>query len=130
MQTRESILLVVGGCLLFATGWLLGGGMAISRGEPARVESRAAATDIIKLKKQIQNLQGQQTRLARELDDAQKSQRTVRELKKELETLQGEVAQLKREPRNPLSGPIGVIKNLADAVTGTPSPSPAPTPGP
>ncbi len=128
METRESILLIVGGCLLFALGWLLGGGMAISRGEPARAESRAAATEITKLKKQIQNLQGQQTRLAKELDEAQTSQRTLRELRKELQTVQGEIVKMKREqaPRNPLSGPIGVIRGIADAVAGTPSPEPTP----
>jgi chromosome segregation ATPase len=130
METRGGILLSVGGCLLFALGWLLGGGMSISRGEPARAESRAAADEIQKLKKQVVNLQSQQTRLARELDETQTSQRTIRRLKDDIEALQAEVTKLKQAPRNPLSGPMGVIKDIANVVTGTPSPSPEPTPTP
>jgi uncharacterized protein YlxW (UPF0749 family) len=130
METRASLLLIVGGCVLFALGWLLGGGMAISRGEPARAESKAASSEIAKLKKQVQNLQTQQTRLAEELDEARGSQRTIRRLKDDVEALQSEVAKLKQAPRNPLSGPMGVIKGIADAVTGTPSPSPDPSPTP
>jgi chromosome segregation ATPase len=135
MDTRSgpygNILLTLGGCLLFTLGWLLGGGMAISRGEPARAASKATGAEVAKLKKQIQNLQAQQSRLAEELDQAQTSRRSVRKLTEEVESLQSEVSKLKRETlKNPLTNPAGVIKNLADAVTGSPSPTPNPSPTP
>ncbi len=126
-----NILLLLGGCLLFAMGWLLGGGMAISRGEPARAESKATVAELTKLKKQIQNLQSQQSRLAEKLDEAQTSRRSIRKLTEELESLQSDVSKLKRETlKNPLTSPAGALKNIADAITGTPGPTPSPSPIP
>jgi chromosome segregation ATPase len=132
MDTRTGsysiYLLPLGGCLLFAFGWLLGGGMAVTRGEPGRAESRATSAEIAKLKKQLVNLQSQQSRLARELDEAQTSRRKLRDLEDELATLRSDLTKLKKESRNPLNGPIGVIKDIANAVSATPTPEPSPTP--
>jgi chromosome segregation ATPase len=126
-----NILLSLGGCLLFALGWLLGGGMAISRGEPARAESKATVAELAKLKKQIQNLQSQQSQLSDKLDEARTSRRSIRKLTEDIESLQGEVSKLKRETlKNPLTSPAGAIKNLADAITSSPEPTPSPSPIP
>jgi chromosome segregation ATPase len=126
-----NILLVIGGCLLFALGWLLGGGMAISRGEPARAESKATVAELAKLKKQIQNLQSQQSQLSDKLDEARTSRRSIRKLTEDLEALQGEVSKLRRETlKNPLTSPAGALKNLADALANPSAPTPSPSPSP
>jgi chromosome segregation ATPase len=125
-----NILLVIGGCLLFALGWLLGGGMAISRGEPLRAESKATTTELTRLKKQVQNLQAQQSQLSDKLDEARTSRRSIKKLTEDLDALQSEVGKLRRETlKNPLTSPAGAIKNIADALT-APSPSPSPSPIP
>ena len=132
-------LLCVGGCLLFALGWLLGGGLALTRGEPNRglsTQTKGLQGDTLKLQKQVRALQVQQSRLSDELDDAKKSARDVRDLRKSVEGLKKDLARVERERiPNPLSGPVGAVRDAADkmkgaidAVTGA-SPSPSPTPG-
>lgn len=132
-------LLCVGGCLLFALGWLLGGGLALTRGEPNRglsTQTKGLQGEVAKLQKQVRALQVQQSRLSGELDDAQKSARDVRDLRKSVEGLKKDLARVERERiPNPLAGPVGAVRDAADkmkgaidAVTGA-SPSPSPTPG-
>ena len=142
MDTRSSAgtaaMLCVGGCLLFALGWLLGGGIALTRGEPDRAlatQAKGVQTDVVKLQKQVKTLQAQQSRLAGELDEVQRQTREIRELKKSIDALQRDLKRVEQDRiPNPLSGPAGAVRDAADKMRGvldtvtgaTPSPSPSP----
>jgi hypothetical protein len=131
-------MLCIGGCLLFAAGWLLGGGLALTRGEPDRglsTQTKGLQGDVVKLQKQVKALQSQQSRLADELDTAKGQTRDVRELKKSIEALKKDLQRVERDRiPNPLSGPAGAVRDAADRMRGvidnvtgaTPSPSPSP----
>ena len=131
-------MLCVGGCLLFALGWLLGGGLALTRGEPNRGLSAMAQglqSDVGKLQKQVKTLQSQQSRLSGELDAAKGQARDTRELKKSIEALKKDLLRVERDRiPNPLAGPAGAVRDAADKVKGvldnvtgaTPVPSPTP----
>ena len=138
-SSTKAALLCVGGCLLFSLGWLLGGGIALTRGEPDRraaTQTKGLLDEIARLQKQLKNLQGQQTRLADDLREARVRASDVRELKQSVQALKKDLQRVERDRiPNPLAGPASAVRDAADkvkgvldSVTASPTPSPAPSP--
>lgn len=119
-------------------GWLLGGGLALTRGEPDRAlstQTKGVQSDVAKLQKQVKALQSQQSRLADDLETAKSQARDVRELRKSIEALKRDLKRVEQDRiPNPLAGPAGAVRDAADRMRGvidnvtgaTPSPSPSP----
>ena len=135
-SSTTAALLCVGGCLLFALGWLLGGGVALTRGEPdrrAQIQTRGLQDEVVKLEKQTKALQSQQTRLADEVRESKVRASEVRDLRRSVERLKSVLTRVERDRiPNPLSGPASAVRDAADKMKGvldtvtgaSPSPSP------